>query len=49
MKKLIVTIVVVFTATVVLSTTNHALVKPTIKGNMLSNANNFQKNTATAD
>ncbi|MDB5122131.1 MAG: hypothetical protein JWP94_260 [Mucilaginibacter sp.] len=49
MKKLAVTMAVIFTTTVVLSTTKQTIVKPSIKVNMLSSINNVQKNIATAD
>lgn len=40
---------VIFTATVVLSTTKQTIIKPSIKANILLNSSDTQKNIATAD
>jgi hypothetical protein len=48
MKNPAATMAVLFTTTVVLSTAVQTIIKPSIKVNILSNANNVQKNIATA-
>jgi hypothetical protein len=49
MKKFAATMVVIFTATVILSTAKQTIIKPSIKISLLSSVNNVQKNIATAD